>query len=89
MKLILASLLVTLTLAQAPFTHNTGCADYKAALFQYGDAFSAYSANNSARYYSQAPAGESLGQCNVIPCIGSPVFLIEKAHTYMNQQFDL
>ncbi len=30
-----------------------------------------------------------MGKCNVVPCVGSPVFLIEKAHEYIAQQFDL
>ena len=25
----------------------------------------------------------------MIPCIGSPVFIIDKAHQYINQQFDI
>lgn len=44
---------------------------------------------NSAKYYSQAPEGQSLGKCNVIPCLGSPVFVIEKAHEWISQQFDI
>lgn len=44
---------------------------------------------NSKAYYSQAPEGQSLGKCNAIPCLGSPVFIIEKAHDWISQQFDI
>jgi hypothetical protein len=87
MKLIILS--IAILALNAKYTKNFGCDDYREALFQYGNAFTAYSANNSAKYYSQAPAGKSLGNCNVVPCVGSPVFLIEKAHQYIDQQFDL
>ncbi len=89
MKLIYLTLALTAIYHTQEYSNNYGCQPYKEALFQYGDAFSAYSQNNSARYYSQAPSGKSLGKCNVIPCIGSPVFLIEKAHQWLDMQFDL
>ena len=51
--------------------------------------FNPYFQANTQQFYSQAMPGKSVGNCNVIPCIGSPVFLIEKAHNYIDQQFDL
>ena len=73
-----------------PLSYNFDCQYYQGAILEAnGNAFSPYFRADSSVYYSQAPAGQSLGQCNVIPCIGSPVFIIEKAHQYIDQQFDI
>jgi len=84
MNLIYLTLALVATSNANEYSSNYGCQPYKDALFQYGNAWSPYSQVNSAKYYSQAPAGKSLGKCNVVPCVGSPVFLIEKAHQWLD-----
>jgi len=83
MRLITIVLAIT-AISTNKYTENYGCSEYKQALFQYGNPWTTYSQNNSARYYSQAPAGKSLGKCNQVPCVGSPIFLIEKAHDWID-----
>jgi len=80
-----AIFLVIATIQNQKPSSNFGCEDYKQALYHYDNPWTLFSQNNSARFYSQAPAGKSLGKCNTVPCVGSPVFLIEKAHTWINQ----
>lgn len=72
-----------------PLSYNFDCEYYQDSIKNNQDPFSANFKNDASKYYSQAPQGQSLGKCNVIPCIGSPVFIIDKAHTYINQQFDI
>ena len=74
---------------KVPLSSNFDCQYYQEAILNKSDPFSPNFTPDSSKYYSQAPEGQSLGKCNVIPCIGSPVFIIEKAHTYINQQFDI
>ncbi|MCP4521443.1 MAG: hypothetical protein GY827_07090 [Cytophagales bacterium] len=68
---------------------DNSCYAYKAILDPKNNSFGAYQTPNTSQYYSQAPNGDFVGKCNSVPCVGSPIFLIEKAHTYINQQFDL
>ena len=88
------TLLILLALAlSTPLQAQTSrdqCSAYQTALGIYQDQqFAAYQTVDSAKFYSQAPPGETVGKCNSIPCIGSPVFLIEKAQQYIDKQFDL
>lgn len=85
-RLLMITLMITLGSCQ--YSRNDSCDAYKGALSSQGDSFGPYSQPNRQKYYSQAPDGLSMGKCNSIPCIGSPVFLVEKAHEYINQQFD-
>ncbi len=65
----------------------TTCREYQEILN--GKSFSPFDYPSTAQFYSQAPPGSFIGECNNIPCIGSPVFLVEQAHTYIDQQFDV
>lgn len=87
---LLALLAVALrTQEQIPLSYNFDCQYYQESIQNSSDPFQPNYKADSSQYYSQAPSGQSLGKCNVIPCIGSPVFVIDKAHTYINQQFDI
>ncbi len=85
-RLLLVTLMISLSSSQ--FSQNDACGSYNSAIEEQGDSFGPYAVPNRQKYYSQAPDGSSVGKCNSIPCIGSPVFLVEKAHDYINQQFD-
>lgn len=87
----LLCLFIGLTLSQesVPLSYNYDCQYYQDSLLADKDPFSPNFKGDQSKYYSQAPEGQSLGKCNVIPCIGSPVFIIDKAHSYINQQFDI
>lgn len=88
--------LLSLTISQdvkdkgeaVPLSYNYDCKFYQEAIEQ---SMSPFSPNftSTKSYYSQAPEGQSLGKCNAIPCLGSPVFIIEKAHEWISQQFDI
>lgn len=70
---------------KVPYSYNFDCQYYQGAIREADtNPFTPYYTPDSSKYYSQAPQGESLGQCNVIPCIGSPIFIIEKAHQYID-----